>query len=564
MVSDLIMKLPYNNKQTFPPILPDHDEWPVVKLSKHRAEFVDLVTREAVARIKSLRPGTAELIKELEATRYKEKLRLQNEPWEVDPDDEVAFWKKVKADLMEISGKKETGGREDEILERIVRRYADEIAGHFKHSYYRLAREIVTFGFARLLNASQADNFAGLFRGKRTLRDKIRIRGYVEQIRKLAKLGTIVMVPTHFSNLDSILIGWVIHELGLPPFIYGAGLNLFNLKLFAYFMDSVGAYKVDRRKKNLIYLETLKMFSNLAIQQGCHSLFFPGGTRSRSGMIEKKLKLGLLGTAMEAQRINYEKDNGQRIFVVPVVLNYNFVLEAPSLIHQYLEREGQEKYYIDSDNYTTSYKIVKFLIKFFTKQAEISVTLGRAMDLFGNYVNDDGQSIGKLGRPIDPKGYFMQEGRIVYDKQRDEEYTRLLSQRIIEEYHKFNEVLPSHLVAFVAYLVFRKKFSNLDLFSFLRLPEDEISLEYITFMEYVKKVVDALKMYEEKERLLLAPEFEKPLEELVQTGLNNLGMYHARRPLLRHPLGHIYTQDLSLLYYYHNRLVGYNLEQYVR
>jgi len=115
LVSDLIMKLPYNNKQAFPPILPDHDEWPVVKLSKHREEFVELVTRQAVARIKTLRPGTAELIKELEATRYKEKLRLQNEPWEVDPDDEVAFWKKVKADLMEISGKKETGGREDEL-----------------------------------------------------------------------------------------------------------------------------------------------------------------------------------------------------------------------------------------------------------------------------------------------------------------------------------------------------------------------------------------------------------------------------------------------------------------
>ena len=87
------------------------------------------------------------------------------------------------------------------------------------------------------------------------------------------------MVPTHFSNLDSILIGWVIHVLGLPPFIYGAGLNLFNIKILAYFMNSLGAYKVDRRKKNPIYLEALKSYSNLAIQEGAHSLFFPGGTR---------------------------------------------------------------------------------------------------------------------------------------------------------------------------------------------------------------------------------------------------------------------------------------------
>ena len=56
------------------------------------------------------------------------------------------------------------------------------------------------------------------------------------------------MVPTHFSHLDSALIGWIISQLGLPAFMYGAGLVLYNLKFFAYFFNSLGAYKVDRRK----------------------------------------------------------------------------------------------------------------------------------------------------------------------------------------------------------------------------------------------------------------------------------------------------------------------------
>ena len=93
----------------------------------------------------------------------------------------------------------------------------------------------------------------------------------------------------------------------MPPFIYGAGLNLFNISIFAYFMNALGAYKVDRRKKNLMYLETLKTYSKEAIQFGCHSLFFPGGTRSRSGIIESRLKLGLLSTAIEAQRANFQQ-----------------------------------------------------------------------------------------------------------------------------------------------------------------------------------------------------------------------------------------------------------------
>ena len=557
------MKLKYNNRQKFDPILSDHDEWPVVKMSKSRNEFVEKVAKASYNHLKQLRPDTKGLIQELEKTRHLEKLRIQNTPWEVDPDDEYSFWKKVKSELLELSGTDITEGKEDEILKRILLRYSEEIAGNFKHSGYKFTRRIVTFGFARLLNASQSRLFSGLFKGDRTLRDKIRIRGYTDQVRQLAKKGTIVMVPTHFSNLDSILIAWVISELGLPPFIYGAGLNLFNMGIFAYFMNSVGAYKVDRRKKNLLYLETLKTYSNLAIQDGCHSLFFPGGTRSRSGMIEKRLKLGLLGTALEAQRNTIKDNPDKKIFIVPVILNYNFVLEAPSLINQYLEKEGQEKYYIDSDNYTTSYKIVKFLMKFFTKPAEISVTIGHAMDLFGNYVDNEGTSTGKLGQKIDVKDYFLRNNELDNDKQRDEEYTRLLSDRIIQEFHKFNEVLPSHIVAFVAYLLFRKQFTDLNLYSFLRLPEDELILSFSDFKDHVRKIANILYEMEKNEKVLLAPLFEKSLDELVNTGLDNLGMYHAKRPLLRNKEGNIITQDLNLLYFYHNRLVGYNLDKYV-
>jgi glycerol-3-phosphate O-acyltransferase len=185
------------------------------------------------------------------------------------------------------------------------------------------------------------------------------------------------------------------------------------------------------------------------------------------------------------------------------------------------------------------------------------------MDLYGNYFEDDGNSIGKLGQQIEPKDYFVKNNKITVDKQRDEEYTRLLSQRIIQEFHKFNEVLPSHIVAFVAYLLFRKQFVDLDLYSFLRLPDDELTLDFNLFKENVSSVAQVLRELESNEKILLAPEFEKPLDDLVNTGLHNLGMYHAKRPLLLNQDGGIITQDLNLLYFYHNRLVGYNLDHYV-
>lgn len=546
------------------------NQWPVVELSKNRQEFIREVTQDSIERIKSMATSREALIEEIETTLFREKLRIKRNPWAVDPEDDATFLRSIKQRLLEISqldDKKEIDLYLDEILTDIIMRYASEIAGNFKKSRYRMARSIITFGFARLLNASRARGFWSIFSTQYTLQDKINITGEVEELRNLATKGTIIMVPTHFSNLDSILIGWVISALGLPAFIYGAGLNLFNIKLFAYFMNSLGAYKVDRRKKNLLYLETLKSYSSMAIQRGCHSLFFPGGTRSRSGQIEKRLKLGLLSTAVEAQRVNYqnEKDNSlKKIFVVPVTLNYNFVLEAPELIKQYLKLQGQERYYTENDEYSTSYKISAFLLKFFTKGSDISVSIGKAMDVLGNYVDTEGMSYDKQGRSIDTREYFTQDGLVISkNQQREDEYTRMLSERIVEEYHRINKVFASHLVAFTAFIMIKQSYKKLDLYNLLRLPEEDLILDYDIFKDKVEQLLAKVKRMSDRGEIGISPYLNGSIEEIIAHGLKNLGMYHAKRPLIRNKEGEITTDDLNLLYYYHNRLAGYNFEKYV-
>lgn len=547
------------------------DEWPVVTLSQNRTEFVQEVASESIERIKKATKTREALIEEIETTLFREKLRIKRNPWAVDPEDDSQFLSSIKERLVDISQEnlsdEEVDEILDEILEEIILRYADEIAGNFKKSRYRMARSIVTFGFARLLNATRAKGFWSIFKTKFTLQDKIHITGEIDQLRTLAREGTIIMVPTHFSNLDSILIGWVISALGLPAFIYGAGLNLFNIRIFAYFMDSLGAYKVDRRKKNLLYLETLKTYSSKAIQNGCHSLFFPGGTRSRSGQIEKRLKLGLLSTAIEAQRINYQKGKRnalEKIFVVPVTLNYNFVLEAPSLISQYLKLQGQERYYVENDEYSTSYKISAFLIKFFTKGSHISVSIGKAMDVLGNFVDNEGNSYDKKGRVIDTQEYFTQDGRIIsHNQQREDEYTRMLSERIVEEFHRINKIFASHLVAFTAFEILKKRYRKLDLYNFLRLPDEDLIIEKEVFNKVFNQLLQQVHSLHNEGKVGISPYLTGDPEEIISHGLKNVGMYHSKRPLVRLKNGDLTTEDLNLLFYYHNRLVGYNLEEYV-
>ena len=553
-----------DTSKTYDSILSDNEVWPVVRLAKNRKEFMERVIEESFQRMKKLRPNLNSLVEELELTRYREKLRYKTNPWKVDPDDEVVFWNGVKSRLLDLENADRKVKQElaDGILKEIIARYIHEITGNFKPSSYRLARRVIQFGFARLLNASRIKKFGALWRGELTLQDKIQIIGETEQLRKLAKIGTVVIVPTHFSNLDSILVGWVIHTLGLPPFIYGAGLNLFNMEIFAYFMNSLGAYKVDRRKKNLIYLESLRTYSSMALRDGCHSLFFPGGTRSRSGKIEMKLKLGLLGTAIEAQRINYEKQEEGRhnkIFIVPVVMNYNFVLEAPALIRSYLEMKGQERYYQESDRYEKSGRILKFLFEFFTKGNNVSVSIGRGLDLFGNYVNDEGMSIDARGNRISTRDYFLFRGEISANPQREEEYTRMLSEKIVKEYHRINRVQSSHLVAFTAFQVIRNKYINLDLYSVLRLPVDEIEIEYKEFRKAFSKLRNKVIELFNQGQLDMATHMTEDIDTVIDLGIANVGMYHSKRPVLKNKQGNIITQDINNMYYYHNRMNGYEL-----
>ena len=110
-------------------------------------------------------------------------------------------------------------------------------------------------------------------------------------------------------------------------------------------MQNLGAYKVDRKKKAALYKEVLKEYATCSIEMGYHNLFFPGGTRSRSGAVEARLKKGLLGTSVTAYA-NALKDGRPRpnVYIVPCTLSYKLVLEAETLIDDHLKAVGKSRF----------------------------------------------------------------------------------------------------------------------------------------------------------------------------------------------------------------------------
>jgi glycerol-3-phosphate O-acyltransferase len=467
------------------------------------------------------------------------------------------LWSHVRGDLLKPAAEVDRSA----LLNLIINHYAEEIGGHFDPRVYQFATRAVPWGFSWLLNAASVRRFLpwGM---TESLKSRLHIVGEVPAIQKLAEKGTILLVPTHQSNIDSVLIGYVIYLMRLPPFAYGAGLNLFSNPLLSFFMSRLGSYTVDRQKTNTVYKHTLKNYSVNILQEGIHSIFFPGGGRSRSGAIETKVKLGLLGTGLEAQIEGLRKGKpNSRVFIVPMVTSYHFVIEAASLIESYLADSGRDKFMLTPDEGWQPTKVLSFFWKIFSSQSGITVRIGKPLDIFGNFVDEEGQSIGPNGTTIDPARWLMTRGVLQPEPQRDKEYTRELGNRLSDRFHKENTVLTSHLVAFALFETLRGKYPEFDLFRFLRLSIEQRSMLFSDFLISAEFYHQKLLLWEKRGELFLSDELRTSSTEVwVRNGLSRLGFMHDVA-VAKVANDVIWTEDMSLLYYYRNRLSGYGLSR---
>lgn len=185
------------------------------------------------------------------------------------------------------------------------------------------------------------------------------------------------------------------------------------------------------------------------------------------------------------------------------------------------------------------------------------------MDIFGNDVDDEGNSLDTHGREIDISKYFISNNELKQDKQRDAEYVRMLNKKIVERYYQGNTVLSSHLVAFAAFELLKKQHSRLDIYGILRLNHNELLIPFEQFVTSVKNLKQELLKIEAQGKVKLSPAINMDAEALIIDGIRNVGVYHPKKVLIKTKSGDITTKDIKLLYYYHNRLDGYELATHI-
>lgn len=448
------------------------------------------------------------------------------------------------------------------LLRKQFERYAHEICGQFDPRIYAVATQAVPPALGLLLNASSPKRLLASLPRLPKVGDAVRIEGHTDALRRLNEVGTVILAPTHVSNLDSLILGLAIYQLGLPPALYGAGLNLIENKAMGFFMGHLGAYKVDRRKQDPLYKDALKTFASKTLELGYNHLFFPAGTRVRSGAIERHLKLGLLGTGVDAYVHNLQRNAPRpKIFVVPVTLSFQLVLEAETLIDDFLKDVGKARYIITDDEFAQPRRVFDFLQSAFSLDSQVFVRVGQAMDPFGNPVDCEGESLSPSGSRIDPARFVWKDGAPISDPLRDKAYAREVGVQLADAYGRDLVVQSTHVTARAVFDLLRRRYPQLDVLRLVRLGGHENDFELRTVCEHAHKLLSKLKDRAAQGKVHLSPLLAKgDAFDVVADGLRHFQVYH-REAALRRRGDRAICQDRALLFYYQNRLEGMGLEE---
>ena len=517
----------------------------------------NLVRERLVTELADKKRGRADFVENtIQETLYLERQRLRDIRSHAETSAEARFYKDVQKRRLAQS-------QDDrEAIAALVDHYTAEIVGNFSERVYRFSTAVIPFGLAFLLKAQTPKRLIHDFPHLDAIENQLIVQGELEHVRQLMKRGTLIFTPTHLSNLDSIIMGYSIFRAGMPPVIYGAGINLFENKLIGYFMHHLGAYKVDRRKKDWLYIRTLKEYATVSMELGYNNLFFPGGTRSRSGEVETKLKLGLLGCGLRAYINNLKAQKAEpRVFVIPVNINMALCLEAETLINDYLRITGGSRYIIVDDEFSRPGRIASYFKNLFNMDSKITVTFGRGLDPFGNRVDDEGRSLDPNGRILDVARYTWVRGVPEVDEERDQQFTRDLGEQVVGQLLAHNVILATNVAAFAVFQLMRREFPNLDLYRLIRLGAREFSRAQV--IEMIARVMDELRRLERRGGILLGDNLaQADAAAILDRALHMFRTFHFSQAISEED-GRIFPQDTNLIFYYQNRLTHYGLEKQV-
>ena len=249
-------------------------------------------------------------------------------------------------------------GLSEQAVRRQVRQYLDEIIPHFNVlSYYKVGYNVAKI-FVNLLYKTSVD--------------------YQDEpaLERIPKRDVVVYLMNHRSNADYVVVAYVLARGVHVSYAVGEWARAWPLE---YVFKSFGAYFIRRKFREPLYHTVLERYVQLITRNGVTQGIFPEGGLSRDGKLRPP-KLGLLDYIC---RTLTDPAFDRDIWLVPVALNYDRVLEDRSLIRE-LIAEGDRPGRLAQLATVASY-VVSNTVRLFTgrlkRYGRVAVNFGTPLSL---------------------------------------------------------------------------------------------------------------------------------------------------------------------------------------
>jgi glycerol-3-phosphate O-acyltransferase len=248
----------------------------------------------------------------------------------------------------------------------------------------------------------------------------------IARLRAAAKDGTLVLLPSHKSHIDYVVLAHIFYRNYLPVPTVAAGDNLSFFPLGPAFRRA-GAFFIRRSfHGDRLYGAVVDAYMRRLIKDGFTLEFFLEGGRSRTGKLLPP-KVGLLSLVVDAAL----GVTGKKVYFVPVSVGYERVIEEKEFVR---EVSGAEKQKENVRGLVASAGLLR------GRYGKVSVQFGKLLTL-----DDTVQEI-EQGRPNVAARANGDSSKNLTPARRRAVVTRL-AYRVMNEINRVTAVTPGALVA---------------------------------------------------------------------------------------------------------------------
>jgi glycerol-3-phosphate O-acyltransferase len=158
----------------------------------------------------------------------------------------------------------------------------------------------------------------------------------LEQVREAARDSSVVLIPSHKSHIDYLVISYLFYQHGLTVPLVAAGANLNFWPLGPLFRRAGGFFLRRTFRGENLYPTVFREYLVRQMEQGYPIEFFIEGTRSRTGKLVKP-KYGMLDMIVRA----FASGRLESVKIVPISVGYEKVIEEGSFRRELLGAEKE-------------------------------------------------------------------------------------------------------------------------------------------------------------------------------------------------------------------------------